>query len=285
VSLLGETAKRSIEYDEVSPEYFSLLGIPIVRGRNFTPQETQSGAEVALVTEWTARHFWPGDDAIGKTLRQMNAKDLRIIGVVKDVQVSHLSRVDGAFMYLPAGPRAQTSLHLLVRGAAAFSSTANDIRSAAHALDPNLLVDVFKLEDNLELWRTPSRIAAVLSGSLGALALLLASIGVYGVVSYAVSRRVREIGIRMTLGADRRQVLGMMLRQAMLPVLLGCAVGMALCAVVSRILSSVLFGVSSHDPFAFVVVPLFLVAVALAASYVPARRATKVDPMTALRHE
>ncbi len=156
---------------------------------------------------------------------------------------------------------------------------------AIHRLDPDLVADVTRLEDNLEVWRIPSRIVAILAGSLGGLGMLLACIGVYGVVSYAVSRRVREIGIRMTLGADAREVKSLILRQAMWPVVIGALIGIAGCAAVSQILKSMLFGVSPHDPVAFVVVPLVLLSVALAASYIPARRATKVDPMVALRYE
>jgi ABC-type antimicrobial peptide transport system permease subunit len=137
----------------------------------------------------------------------------------------------------------------------------------------------------MEVWRTPARIVAALAGSLGALGLLLASIGVYGVVSYAVSRRTREIGIRMTLGADGRDVMSLMLRQSMRPVLIGGAIGIIGCAGVSWVLSSMLFGISARDPIVFVAVPAFLLGIALLASYVPARRATRVNPIAALRYE
>jgi putative ABC transport system permease protein len=144
---------------------------------------------------------------------------------------------------------------------------------------------VTKLEDNLEIWRSPSRIVAALSGALGALALLLASIGVYGMVSYSVSRSIREIGVRMALGANGADVMRLVLRRAMRPVLIGALVGLALCAGVSQVLSSMLFGLSAHDPIAFLCVPIFLMAVALLASSIPARRAMRVDPMIALRCE
>ena len=153
------------------------------------------------------------------------------------------------------------------------------------SLDPNLVVNVSPLEDNLEFWRSLARLAASLSGSLGGLALLLASVGVYGVVSYAVSRRIREVGIRMVLGATAREVLTMVLRQAMRPVLAGAAIGLALSAAAAQILSSVLFGVSTADPLAFILAAVFLLTVALAASLAPALRATRVDPMTTLRYD
>jgi ABC-type antimicrobial peptide transport system permease subunit len=148
-----------------------------------------------------------------------------------------------------------------------------------------LLVNVTKLEDNLEAWRAPSRIVAALSGVLGALALLLASIGVHGVVSYGVSQRIREIGIRMTLGADGRDVMRLVLRQALRPVLIGGLVGMIVCAAVSQVLSGVLYGLGAHDPIAFIGVPFFLLGIAFLASYIPARRAVRVDPVVALRYE
>ena len=262
-----------------------MLGMPMVRGRGFTKEEMQSDAGVMVMTESTARRLWPGQDAIGKTLRGFDKKEYQVTGVVKDAQVSHLGEPGGMFFYIPAGPKEQERLQLLVHSKSGDTATANGIRESARALDPDLIVDVTRLEDNLELWRTPSRIVAALSGVLGGLALLLASIGVYGVVSYGVSQRIREIGIRMTLGADGREVMSLLLRQAMRPVLIGAAVGVAGCAAVSQILSKVLYGIGSHDPIAFIGVPVFLLGIAFLASYIPARRATRVDPVVALRYE
>jgi ABC-type antimicrobial peptide transport system permease subunit len=208
-----------------------------------------------------------------------------VIGVAKDAQVSHLGKLDTSYLYFPAGPEDDSRSYVLVRYATGFKDVSNGIRQAAKSLDPDVSVDVIKLEDNLEIWRAPSRIVAALSGALGALALLLASIGVYGMVSYSVSRCVREIGIRMAVGANGADVVSLVLRQAMRPVLIGALVGMALCAGVSQVLSSMLFGLSAHDPIAFICVPVFLLAVALIASCIPARRAMRVDPMIALRCE
>jgi ABC-type antimicrobial peptide transport system permease subunit len=173
----------------------------------------------------------------------------------------------------------------MIHGGGGFAAAAAGVRSAAAELDPDVVVDVTKFEDNLETWRVPARIVAGLSGALGALSLLLAAVGVYGVVAYAVSRRTREIGIRMTLGANGRDVMSLMLRQSMRPVLIGGAIGIVGCAGVSWVLSSMLFGVSARDPIAFLFVPAFLLGIALLASYVPARRATKVNPVVALRYE
>ena len=280
----GETESRQFEFNVVSPGFFAMLGMPILRGRTFTSAEARSDAPVLVLSESTARRLWPGQDALGKTLRR-EGKDYQVVGVVKDSQVSHLGHSDGLFFYRPAGPAAQDRMQLLVDSKSGDTATANGIRATARALDSNLVVDVTKLADNLETWRTPSRIVAALSGVLGTLALLLAAIGVHGVVSYGVSQRIREIGIRMTLGAAGRDVMSLVVRQALGPVVIGALVGVIGCAAVSEVLSDALYGLGAHDPIAFIGVPLFLLGVALLASYIPARRASRVDPITALRYE
>jgi putative ABC transport system permease protein len=280
----GRGEKVSIEYNHVSPEYFSLLGIPLVLGRGFRLGETHDAPGV-IVTESTAKRLWPGDDPLGKTLREDSGREYSVIGVTKDAQVSHLGELDTSYLYFPAGPQDNVRAYVLVRFTGDYTATAKGIRNAVESLDSEMPAQVSRLEDYLEKWRAPSRIVAALSGALGSLALLLASIGVYGTVSYSVSRSTREIGIRMALGADGGDVMKDVLWQAMRPVLIGGILGVAVCAAVSRTLSSVLFGLSTHDPVAFIFVPLFLLVVSLVASYFPARRATKVDPMVALRYE
>jgi macrolide transport system ATP-binding/permease protein len=280
----GRADKVSIEYNHVSPEYFFVVGIPIVRGRGFRPGEAHD-APAVIVTESTARQLWPGQDPLGKTLREDTGREDSVIGVAKDAQVSHLGELNTTYLYFPAGPQDDVRTYVLVRYAGGFTDVAKGIRDVSQSLDHDVSVDVIKLEDNLEIWRAPSRIVAALSGALGALALLLASIGVYGMVSYSVSRCVREIGIRVALGANGADIMSRVLWQAMRPVLIGGLVGVAVCAGVSQVLSSMLFGLSARDPIAFVCVPLFLLAVALIASYIPARRAMSVDPMVALRCE
>ncbi|HEY6944936.1 MAG TPA: ABC transporter permease, partial [Candidatus Acidoferrum sp.] len=267
MTLTGETESHQFEFNDVSPGFFTMLGMPIVRGRRFTEAEAQSDAPVLVVTESTAQRLWPGQDAIGKTLRGWEKKEYQVVGVVRDSQASHLGQTDGLFFYMPAGPKEQDRLQLLVHSKSGDLAAINGIREAARALDPDLIVGVTKLEDNLEQWRTPSRIVAALSGVLGALALLLASIGVHGVVSYGVSQHIREIGIRMTLGADGREVMRLVLRQALRPVVIGALIGVIGCAAVSQVLSDVLYGIGSHDPIAFIGVPVFLLGVAFLASY------------------
>jgi predicted permease len=277
----GRAEKVPIEYNHVSPEYFSVIGVPIVRGRGFTTADVHGPA--IIVTESTARRLWPDEDPLGKTLREYSGREDSVIGVAKDAQVSHLGDLNTTYLYFPAGPQDDVRTYVLVRYAGNFGDIAKGIREAAHSLDPDISVDVIRLADNLEAWRIPSRIVAVLSGALGSLALLLALIGLYGMVSYRVSRCVREIGIRMALGADKTAVMKLVLWQAMRPVFIGAFIGIALCAAISQILASMLFGVSTHDPIAFIGVPLLLSMVALIASYIPARRAMRVDPIVALR--
>ncbi|MGA8072018.1 MAG: FtsX-like permease family protein, partial [Candidatus Acidiferrales bacterium] len=161
----------------------------------------------------------------------------------------------------------------------------DEIQSALQALDRQLSFGVARVEDNVSNFRAFSRIVVAGSGTLAGLALLLAAIGVYGLVSYAVSRRIREIGIRMALGADGRDVMKLILGQALRPVVIGALIGVVCCAGVSRIFSSLLFGVSPLDPISFVMVPVFLICVAGLACYVPVRRAMRVDPMVALRYK
>jgi ABC-type antimicrobial peptide transport system permease subunit len=172
-----------------------------------------------------------------------------VIGVAKDAQIARIAETASNYMYLPAAPRTQSGgQQLLLRSRLDFESTASAVRAFARELDPGLVVRVNRLEENLNYWRTISRFATSLSASLGALALLLASIGVYGVVSYVVSRRLREVGIRMALGATMFEVQRMIVRQTLRPVVIGMLAGIVGAAAVSRILETVLFGISAFDP-------------------------------------
>ena len=274
----GASQGVQIEMNYISPEYFSLLGLPLTRGRTFQPHESN----VAIVTESAARRFWAGEDPLGKTIKDSWDTVFQVIGVAKDEQVSHLGRSNEIYVYLPIDSKQQVSLQVLVHSKTDEQAA---IRRTVRDLDPNLAFEVAPLKQNLELWQTPSRIVAILAGSLGGSALLLAAMGIYGVAAFAVSRRVKEIGIRMALGADERSVRGMILRQGLRPVFIGAAIGIAGCAAVSQILSSMLFGVSAYDPLAFVGVPMLLIGIAWLATHVPAQRATKVDPTIALRYE
>src|SRR5207247_11334541 len=226
--------------------------------------------------------LWPGQNPIGKT-RRPDAYDLEVVGVARDAQVSHLARSDEPYVYLPAGPKEQSDLQFLAHSASGYATTAASIQATVRALDADLTVNIARLEDNFECFRFPGRVLATLSSVLGVVALVLALIGVYGMVSDAVSQRVREIGMRMALGADAREVMVLILRQATRPVGIGIAIGIVGCAAASNIFSSVLYGISPHDPVSFLFVPGFLLAVALLSSYLAERRATKIDPLKDVR--
>jgi macrolide transport system ATP-binding/permease protein len=291
-STLDKSKDYAVEYNHVSANFFRVLGIRILQGRTFTDGEERSGAHVVILSQSTARRFFPAQDAIGQALlggdqvsSTFKLVQWQVVGVAADAQVAHLGDSRELYVYETAGPAQQANLRVMVHTAVANPAFGKQIDSIVGALDPALGVTIGPLSDVLEFWRAPARVVSALALILGTLALLLASIGIYGMVSYGVSRRVREIGIRMALGADSRDVMWLVVRQAMFPVLTGVLIGMVLCAAVSTIFSAILFGVSPLDPGSFVFMPLFLSAVALLASYIPARRAMRVDPMVALRYE
>jgi ABC-type antimicrobial peptide transport system permease subunit len=208
---------------------------------------------------------------------------LRVIGVVADMQATAIGGVDPYYVYTAA----RSGQALLVKSRTDFGTTATSIRTMAGALDPTLssVVRVFPLEENLAWWRGLSATVTTLGASLGVLALALASVGIYGVVSYSVTRRYREIGIRIALGATGRNVLAMVLRRTMRPVVIGATIGIAAAIATSGILSSVLFGVSPADPAGLGSGALLVVGVALTAGVLAARHAARIDPTVALRYE
>jgi predicted permease len=276
----SQNGSRVAQLTNVTRNYFSVLELPIVRGRTFTEAEIgnlEGTTRPAIVSEATARNLWPGGDPIGRTLH-WDDNTLQVVGVVADAQVTSLGRIDPYHVYLPGG----ASL-LLVKSRTDLGTTASSIRAAARTLDPALLVNVFPLEASLGWWRGVSTIVTTLGGALGVLALVLASVGIYGVVSYSVTQRYREFGIRMALGATAQTVLGMVLRQTMRPVVVGAAIGVAAAIGMSRILTGVLFGISPADPVGLGGGALLVLGVALAAGLMAARPVTRADPTAALR--
>ena len=286
--LPGQNESHEIDIATVSPDYFSLVGIPIVRGRTFTATELNE-SRAAIVPEATAQRYWPGQDPIGQTFIMYSgpneATPREIVGVTRDAQVSRIAQVDSSYAYLPAGLSAQHGLSVMVRSEMEFSALAAGVLVIARELDPDLVVRVNRLEENLDFWRSVSRLTASVSGSLSLFALVLASIGVYGVVSYVVGRRMREVGIRIMLGASAREIRLMILRQTLRPVAIGLAIGITTAMITTQVLQSLLFGIDALDPIAFAGAPLILSAVAIAASIPSIRRAIRLDPMTTLRYE
>jgi macrolide transport system ATP-binding/permease protein len=296
----GETGTPDASYSYVAPEYFATLGIALVRGRGFTLSEVQGKALVVMVSEALARSLWPGQDPVGKLLRigtEQPAMSFpgerdpfipssQVIGVVRDVRSLTLREVDGPYLYLPLDQSRWNSV-LLVRTEGDPAALLLAMGTEVRRLDRNLPVVAGALQTmiSFDAYFVISRVGGVLASIVGLLGLLLACMGVYGTVGYAVVQRRQEIGIRMALGADHGHVLGLILQDGMRPALMGVAVGLLAAAGLSRVLSSMLFGLSPLDAISFGGVSLLLAVVALLACYFPARRAMRVDPMVALRYE
>jgi predicted permease len=275
----------------VWPDYFRTLGVPILRGRGFTPMDRAGAEPVVIVNELAARSYWPGEDPIGKRIR-VGPDTSAWLTVVGLAQVGAQDGVDGtarAAIYLPEPQRSAMrgwSTTLLVRSAGDAGALAGPIRERIRALDPNLPVyDVATLEGTIRESHSPGRLGSTLLVIFGALALGLAVIGLYGVVSYAVTQRTREIGVRIALGAARPAILGLFARDALRMAAVGIAVGLALAVGAAQLLRSLIRGLDPMDSAVFLGVALLLASVTLLAAYLPARRAARVDPMVALRSE
>jgi hypothetical protein len=285
----------------VGADYFKSLGLKMIKGREFTAAEESSptAARVAIIDDVLANRLFPGEDPVGQMIRIVSrpgdttgahAEPLQIVGVSPTMQEELLDRGADPHVYVPAGPNYRAAMHLHVRTAsgapAAMDAMLETLRQELRAVDARLpileLTTFQRFHDNsLELWavRTGGR---MLMG-FGMLALGLAVAGVYGVKSYLVARRTREIGIRMALGARPADVVSMVMRESTGLTLAGLAVGMPIALGMGKVLSSILYDVSGFDPLVFVVAPSMLATASMIASYIPARRATHVNPLTALR--
>jgi putative ABC transport system permease protein len=281
-------AGYSPDYNVVSPNYFTAMRIPLIAGRFFTPSDTASAAKVVIVNQTLAREVWPNQDALGKRISFDGPKGpwCEIAGVVGDVKQHALWRPPAPMVYVPFAQDPWTLLTLVVRSDYKPESLASSVRQAVLNVDKNEpLFDVRTMAQVVSLSTGARRFNTLLLGLFAALALVLATVGIYGVISYSVSQRTHEMGIRMALGAQRKDVLKLVVGQGLSLTLTGVAIGIVAALGVTRLMASLLYPVKPADPATFVVVSLILMGVASLASYVPARRATKVDPVEALRYE
>jgi predicted permease len=285
-----------VDWNNVEPGYFATLRIPLVAGRDFVAADRDGAEPVAIVGEGIARQFWPGRDAVGQHIVQQfgphsrpnpnGAKPMLVVGVARDVKASSL--IDGlsrSLIYVPLQQQYVSSVMIVARTTRG-QRIADEIRSLVAAADPNLpIVTSQTLEEADALGLVPQRVVVSVAGTLGLIGALLAAIGIYGVAAYAVTRRTREIGIRMALGARRADVVAMVLRQGLWLAGIGSVIGLLLAVGASRALVGFLLGIPPLDPTAFGFAAMLFAFVGLAACYVPARRATRIDPLTALRYE
>jgi putative ABC transport system permease protein len=274
------------------PNYFVTMGTQLLAGREFTDQDKAHSEKVAIVNETFVRRCLPGSrtpaDAIGKRIsfKSVTGPFLRIVGVAKDGKYFNIAEEPRAFIWDPISQDYNGSASLVVRTTGDPASLIGSLRNEVRGLDPTLPVfDVKTMTEHMRFALFPARVAATVLSAFGLVALSLAAIGIYGVTSYSVSQRTREIGIRMALGAQTRDVLKLIVRNGMTLTAIGVAIGLVGAALVTRLITSLLFGVTPTYAGTFAIVSGLLAVVALFACYLPARRAAKVDPLIALRYE
>ena len=283
--------RPDVIYRAIGPGYFSTMGIPLVRGRDFNDQDTLENTLAVVVSEKTAQHYWPNADPIGKRIKNgsttTDAPWRTVVGVVKDVRQNDFIAAPKMQMYF--GYRQLRSLipnALIIRTAVEPLSLAPSVRNAIWAVDKDQTVaNVDSMEHIVAGAVARQRFSMLLLAIFAGVALILAAVGIYGVMSYTVAQQTREIGIRMALGAQRSDVLKMTVKQGLKLVGLGLVIGLAAAFVLTRVMATLLFGISATDPVTFLAISVVLLTVAMLASYIPSLRATRVDPMVALRYQ
>jgi putative ABC transport system permease protein len=288
---VDEGTVQDVQPFGASPEHFRTFEIPLLQGRLISARDGERAPAVAVINREMARRYWPGEDPIGKRVTLGDPADTAaiwrtIVGVVGDVKQEGLDAEPYAQMYMPSAQFPQRGIYVSLRTAGDPLGAAGALRRAVKEVDPDVPVaDLMTMEQRVAQSVTQPRVNTLLLGVFAGVALVLAAVGIYGVMSYGVEQRTREIGIRMALGAKQGDVLRLVVGQGMAPVAAGVALGLAGAFAVTRLIGSMLYGVSATDPVTFLAVTVFLVAVALVASYLPARRATRVAPTEALRYE
>jgi len=284
-----DSPRRIVLYAAIRPRYFETMGIALRSGRDFTAQDGPGGTRVAIVSESAARKLWPDKDPLGQRFRFGPADTsalITVVGVAADVRQNVENKEPPAQVYLPHARNTHQTVTLVVRHDGPAAAMTAELRRLVQSRDADMpLYDVRTMEESLRYGLWESRIYAALMAVFAVLALVIAVVGIYGVMAYSVAQRTQEIGIRMALGAARGDVLRLVVGQAMRLTLLGMGIGLAGAYAVTRLMASLLFGVSASDPPTFVGVTVILAASALIAAWLPAERATRVDPMVALRSE
>jgi predicted permease len=284
------TSVSQVTDDGISPGYFQSLGVPLLRGRFFGEQDGATSPRTAIINATMSRRFWPGEDALAKRFKfaYQTAADpwITVVGVVGDMHRGGVTRDPVSEIFLPLSQHPARGMDLVVRTSADPRGFAGAVRAAIRSADETAPVfNISTLEDALRDQLAPRRFQTLLLNLFACLAVILSAIGVYGLMHYSVTQRTHEIGVRMALGAQPLEVLRLVLGQGGRIALAGILIGVGGALSIGRVLSSLLFGVTPTDPVTFVVVTLLLCLVALAACYIPARRAIRVDPMVALRYE
>jgi predicted permease len=277
-----------VERSSVSPNYFHLLGIPSLRGRLFNESDNDNTPQVAVINQAMAQNYWPNEDPLGKRFKgaKAGAPWITVVGVIADARTQSLARADVPQIYLDVYQTGARRLAILLRGHFHSAAIADEVREQVQALDQTLPVSGAQtLNETVSASLSQRRFSMEIVALFALTALLLTALGIYGVISYIVSERTHEIGIRLALGAEKRSILQMVLRQGLGLAIAGAAVGLVGAVVVSHLMTGLLYGVRPTDPLTFAGVALLLIAVALLACYIPARRAIRVDPLVALRYE
>ena len=274
-----------LNYETVGPDYFRTMRIPLVQGRDFDERDNEHARGVVIINETMARHYWTGGDALGRRIK-LDKSWLQIVGIAKDVKNRTLNEALQPFLYVPFLQDYRSNMILVARTVIEPKTMFHAVRAETAALDPKIpMFDAKTFEQHIGLSLFLQRMAATILSIFGMLALSLAAVGVYGVMAYAVGQRTRELGIRISIGASRSDVLKLILGQGLTLSVVGLIGGLVTALVVTRFSAHLLYGVSSADPVTFTVIALLLLGVAVVSGYFPARRATRIDPMVALRME
>ena len=274
----------TVSYNEVTPGFFSTIGIPLLSGRDFTATDDENGAPVAIVNDTMVNKYWRGEDPVGKRL-QVKGRWLRVVGVVKTAKYSALNEAPQAFFYVPLRQNPSTGVVVFLRSSQDLATNSRMLAREIHALDPNLpIYQLYTMGDMISMMSASQNAAVILLVAFGSLALLLAAVGIYGVMSYSVSQSTRELGLRMALGASASNLLRLIFKQGLQVTGVGILVGAAAALLLTRLLGYMLYNTSPRDPLAFGSALLVMLIAALAACFVPAWRASHVDPLRALRN-